>query len=525
MRRAAATAGLLALLLSGCGGGSGHGSLDTPLSYMPAHRGAVAVVSTDLGDSRYDELNGKLGRRLGLEGGLRDFVRKEFERMSKLSWEDDVEPGLGNDAAIGVEDARELLPSGLHTAGFSGAELLALELRDEEKGRTLLEKVLRFHRAGRARGAELYRGPSVDDEDTAAIDDGVLVAATSRAGLLRALARHQAAGPGGHLTAAAFDAATREAGSRDALVRGWVDPHALIDVHALRRLDSVDWVTALRSAGVAFDVDGDNAELGLALNTGPGLRERDLPLAVGKEPPRLLERPGEVAAASANQSQTTAFLLRAAEQAFPRSAFVFDVADVEHDLKIDFEQEFLRQFDGPSASTVGSSGAFAARSTVRDPARMAKLLRRLAPRLPQLVLDLQALGSKGLSALFLFAPDAPVSTREFSAGAIGLRTLPGGLYSIEGLTRPSPPRVVFGVVGKVFVVASDETRAREVATAPTAAPPAGLSGAAAMRGDLGNLPLPARLSRGEATGSLDATPARLLARLRMPVAQLAGGGP
>jgi hypothetical protein len=154
---------------------------------------------------------------------------------------------------------------------------------------------------------------------------------------------------------------------------------------------------------------------------------------------------------------------------------------------------------------------------------MAALLKRLAPRLPRLVADLQALGSKGLSTLFLFAPDAPVATREFSAGGITLRTLRDGLYSIEGLGPPSPPRVVFGLLGGVFVVASDEAGAREMAAAPVTAPPVGLSGASVMRGELADLPVPLQLDdsvHGEATGSLDATPSRLLGRLRFPTGQL-----
>jgi hypothetical protein len=418
---------------------------------------------------------------------------------------------------VAAEDARALLPSGLRPAGVPGVAILALEVRDEGKARTLLEKVFGLRRAGELRGADLYdQGPGRGGV-TAALDGDALVVATTRVALERALARHRGRA---HLSAAAFRAATREAGPRDALVRAYADPRALLDVHLLRPLMGVDWITALRSAGVALDLTGDTAELGVALNTDAGLRDRDLPLAVGRQLPRLVERPGEVAGASANQSQTTAFLLNAVRAAYPKSAFVRHVAAVERDLKIDFEREFLLQFDGPSASTVASDGAFAARSTVRDPRRLAALLRRLAPRLPRLVLDLQALGSKGLSVLFLFAPDAPVATREFSAGAIRVRTLPDGLYSIEGLTSPSPPRIVFGLVGKVFVVASDEAHAREMATAPTTPSPKGLSGTSVMRGDLVDLPAGlVRLNpgaRGEATGSLDVTRSRLLGRLRFP---------
>ena len=51
----------------------------------------------------------------------------------------------------------------------------------------------------------------------------------------------------------------------------------------------------------------------------------------------------------------------------------------------------LRQFNGPSASAVSVDGeTFAARSTVRDPERLKRLLPRLAPHLPRLVAGLEA---------------------------------------------------------------------------------------------------------------------------------------
>jgi hypothetical protein len=120
--------------------------------------------------------------------------------------------------------------------------------------------------------------------------------------------------------------------------------------------------------------------------------------------------------------------------------------------------------------------SFGARSCLRDPAAMRKLLPRLAPHLPRIVTALQALGDEGLLALLLVAPDAPL-TPALPLGAITVEppaaASAGGresLYEIRGLrdgptraARAGPERVVFGMIGDRFVVASDRRTARRVA--------------------------------------------------------------
>jgi hypothetical protein len=124
---------------------------------------------------------------------------------------------------------------------------------------------------------------------------------------------------------------------------------------------------------------------------------------------------------------------------------------------------------------------FAARSDLRDPAAMAALLPRIAPHLPGILDGLQGLGSTGLSGLLFVAPDAPLTPSAFGLlAAIRVMPLPGSdqLYEISGLdrrgVRPGPDRVVFGIVGEAFVVASSQELAREAARMPTEpAPDAG----------------------------------------------------
>lgn len=496
----AAAAVAAAVALGGCGDTT-SGELEEVLQYVPGDSGTVLVVSTDLEDERYDELNGDLGKDLFDGGGLAE-VAEAFAKEAGLSF-GDIEDVIGNDLVVASDGV----------GPFGGDSFTAaLEVRDEGKLRDILEH-FEVERSGELDGADVYGDPQ-EMGIAVAIDGDVAVVADSRQSLRAALER--ADGSGG-LSVDAFERAGRDLGPDDAILRGYGNPRVLLGDEQLRRFAAIEWVGALRTAGLNVDVDGDRLRVGAALDTNPvGLTDADLPLAVGAARPPVADLPGVVASATANQSQTTAWMLKAVRAAYPDSDFVRHVADVERELKIDFEQEFLRQFDGPSTSTIGPEGQFAARSTVRDPERLARLMKRLAPRLPQLILDLQALDTEGLVALFMLAPDAPIATRTFRKGGVEVVDLGTGLYEVRGLEPPAPRELVFGLVDDVFVVASDVARAREIAGAP-ARPVEGLAGSSVARGDLrgfGGL-----LSRfglpdigGDATGSVQITRSRLVAR-------------
>jgi hypothetical protein len=125
---------------------------------------------------------------------------------------------------------------------------------------------------------------------------------------------------------------------------------------------------------------------------------------------------------------------------------------------------------------------------------MRALLPRLAPALPGILEGLQGLGSTGLTSLLFIAPDAPLTPAAFGLlAAVRVSRLAGGpdedLYEVTGLDeegfRPGPNRVVYGMIGDAFVVASSPELAREVAAMPTEpAPEAGTR----VRADAGQLP-------------------------------------
>ena len=451
----------LALLCAGCGGGGG-GGLDESLRYFPADSSVVVVVSTDLESSQFKALDTIFEERVHRH--IESFLRAGAQAIG-FSWEEDVKPLLGHELVVGSPT-----PPGLGGGGFVGV----LHTPDGGKLRDRIENAKRFEKTSEASGVQLYRDRSSGQE--LAIDGDALVVASSDATLRDAIALAKGKN---HLDEKTFRSRLGEL-PRDALVQVYGDATALLSIPRVTPLRQISWFDALRTFGATVSFRERRAELDFRLNTEPKrLSDMDLPLATGAKAPEVLRRNGQVVGANRNQSLTTAFLYRVAETALPNSRFVRDVHRLEQDFGIDFVSEVLRQFDGPSASAVSLDGkTYAARSAVSDPARLARLLPRLAPHLPRLVAALQGLRSEGEALLFVFAPDALTAR---GTGVTVQRV--GDLWRVRGLTGEGPDQLYFGVLGKVFVVASDPGLAHRVATEPTVAV-AGARGAAVSTVDL-----------------------------------------
>lgn len=248
------------------------------------------------------------------------------------------------------------------------------------------------------------------------------------------------------------------------------------DLDRARR--EVPYLGAVRGLAASLDLSDDRASGRLRIATDRRrLRETDLPLARAGG----LDLPATnlLGSASRNQSVTTSFAAGVVRSLFSGSDFVRAVEDTERELGIRFEEEVLRQFDCPSISVFDARRRrFGARSCLRDPRRMRALLPRLRPHLPRIVRSLQGLGDAGMLSLLLVAPDAP-STPSLPLGQIVAKPLPERragardqlLYEMTGLhdnvrselARSGPERVVFGMIGDRFVVASDRAMAGSMA--------------------------------------------------------------
>lgn len=498
------------LVVVGCGRGPGAGTLDDTLAYFPEDAGLVVVVTTDLENDQLERFDRKVVEPQTAGRSVEDILREGAASVD-LSFEEDVKPLLGNPLVIGMDGERHQITA-------------ALRVRDATKLRDVVEDIHGITEDGDAGGAQLYRA---EQGFALAIDGDFLVLAQDRDTLVAALEQRDS---DGRLTQERFEEELPDA-SPDSLLRGYADVATLADFFGLDlnrpeivRLRSIPWFAALQTVGVTASFpDDDHLVVDVALNTDGTLTENDLPLATGEESPGVVQRTGEIAAANRNQSRTTVFLLRAAKAVFPDSRFVRAVEDLEDETGIDFENEILRQFDGPSASSLTFDGQdFAARSEVRDPDRLREQLRVLAPRLPELVQGLEGLRSEGLALLLLLAPDAIASTQPLDEVQVELPQGPDDLYHVSGLTGDGPSDVYFGLVGDVFVIGSDEERARAIADEP-AQPVAEARGAAVARFDvregtgvlLDRLGFGTEIEVGEVVGSVEASTDRLRATLRL----------
>lgn len=517
MKRAAFAILLLACALAvGCGGEAGPaGELDDTLGYFPEDAAVVVVVNTDLGSDQLDRFDRKIVRPESGGESMEDLLRELAENI-QLSWDEDVKPLLGNPLVVGTQSSVEL-------TGISAA----IRVRDEEKLHDLADKIPGATSEGEAHGAQLY---VAEGETAFAIEGDFLILAQNHDTLLRSLEQRDS---DDRLSEAAFEASLPDMPD-ESLVRARTTIPALADFFGdaeqrseVQALLALPWFGALRTLGATASFpDDEHLVVDASLNTDPGeLSEDDLPLATGEETPEVVSREDEIVSANRDQSRTTVFLLRAAQAAFPDSRFVQAVEELEQELDVDFEDEILRQFDGPSASALTFDGqSFAARSEVRDPDRLREQLRVLAPRLPELVQGLEGLRSSGLALLLLLAPDAIASTQPLDDVQVELPQGPDDLYHVSGLTGDGPSDVYFGLIGDVFVIASDENRARAIAEEPTE-PVDGAHGAAVARFDLREggrdllgrfgLGLGSEVEIGEVVGSLEASTERLHATLRV----------
>jgi hypothetical protein len=503
-------------LVAGCGGEGGQPQeLDGTLGYFPEDAGIVVVVNTDLDSDQLDRLDRKIVRPESGGDSIEDLLRDLADEI-RLSWEDDVKPLLGNPLVVGTQSSVEL-------AGISAA----IRVRDEGKLHDLADKIPGATLEDEVNGAELYEAEA---GIAFAIEDDFLILAQDQDTLVRALEQKDS---DDGLSEAELDEDLPVA-STDTLLRARARLESIEDFFGLsdrvpevERLFTIPWFDALRTVGATASFpDDEHLVVDVALNTdGRDLDEDDLPFATGDEAPEVVPREDEIVSANVDQSRTTVFLLRAAQAAFPNSRFVQAVDELEEELGVDFEEEILRQFDGPSASALEFDGeTFAARSDVRDPDRLSEQLRVLAPRLPELVQGLEGLRSQGLAFLLLLAPDAIASTQPLQGVQVELPAGPDDLYHVSGLTGDGPSDVYFGLIGDVFVIGSEEERARAIADEP-AEPVDEATGAAVLRFDMrrGGRDLLERFGVGfspevpvgEVVGSLEASTERLHATLRV----------
>lgn len=497
-----------ALLAAGCGEDSPGSqpvaeSVSEQLRFLDPESSLVTAI-----DLRFAEDNWEHVQRLASRG-LREYRNTDpdagFEvppnldgalnqaaGFAGLSFEGDVEPLLDGYLVVGLTVAGAQPESDPGEPAPEPEQRTVVTYRTQSDGlREVIEKL--------TEGEELRPVPGHDDallidsssalvgDDTVVFVDAPDVDETSGGtdevsdALLSALDRAES---GEGFPAGELESAQKETGSDDPLVLAAGDLSLgglLVEGPGLQRaIQDVPLLGAVQSTSASLDIGEEDLRSHVRIATDPEkLAAEDVPLG-SAGPIELPVRDEAIVGASRNQSATTVFATKLARSLFADSQFVRAVEATERKLDIDFEQEFLRQFDCPSVSVLDASDTqrFAARSCVKDPERMRELLPRLTPELPKILTALQALEGEGLVALLLIAPDAPL-TPSFGdlLGAVKLQPLRGSdseegeqLYELRGLRDPGsrlafsgPDRVVFGMIGDNFVVGSDREQVREIA--------------------------------------------------------------
>jgi hypothetical protein len=512
--RAAGSAALAVLCLGlGACGDAETGSESA--RYLDPRSDAVVVVDLDPDGANWQQIERLYARAIQVEGiddggeltpPTLEGALNLLASSAGLSYADDIRPLLGGTLQIGVraEPAEPLSPAARDVleridpdaTRFEGdapryfdrdgrpLDAAAVEAAEQEQAERqsviaatavyrvedseALERVL-----DKLRDQGLESSPIEGVEDARRLAEGVavvggdtLVAVVADDGA-DALLRERLAAEGSGPELPAIDDDLVAARLAPTLLGAWLDREELA-----RALGTAAG-RALRGAELRLRLEEDAARATARVDF-EGLSPEELPLPG----PGALELPaGEpLSSASADQSLTTVFLARLARELYPDSRFVRRVEALEQREGVRFEDEVLRQFAGPSFSVMrpGAEGdiAFGARSTLRDPDAMRALLERIAPDLPGILEGLQGLGSAGLTSLLFVAPDAPLTPSAFGLlAAVDVRRLAGDpseqLYEVTGLDEGGPDRVVYGLVGDAFVVASSAELAREVAAMPT----------------------------------------------------------
>jgi hypothetical protein len=480
---------LAALIAAGCGSGGGS-ALGDALSFVPKDAPVVFAVKTDPGSDQYKNI-GKIAKKFPGANQIESQLKQSLSRGG-ANYEKDVKPLLGNDLVAATPSAKDLGGSGNRT-------IVAIKVKDEGKAKELIKKDAK--KIGDKDGAELYQQSGGSTVTT--VKDSVIVSAGSRQLVETALS----AKGGDHMSDSDFNDRLGDL-DKDALVRVAGDMQTILGASpgggAARK---VKWVGALRGFGMTIKSESDGLAVDFAAKTEGDLTDQDLPIASGDEAAPILRRGGEIGLGVRDVAQIVEFAQQASKAANPSGSSRFETQKqkVNKQLGIDIDKDLIGQFTGNSSMSLSLDGKYAVRSEVKDPEALKSTLAKVADDLPKL---LERSGEKN----------------------VGLAK-PKGANNYYALATPNGKKVVFGVVDKVFVVASDSSRAGQAST-QSPSPVAGAKGAVTLGADaealvnsalrrLGN----GRLAQaaaftgplGDMTGSMRAGSGSLTANLKLKI--------
>jgi Protein of unknown function (DUF3352) len=442
-----------ALVATGCGSKSSStgGSLDTALGYVPKNAPLVIAIDTNSNGGQWKQVDQLLGR-FPFGGQVKQQLKNAFNARANVDYDKDVKPLLGNDMVLAITAVAQ-------QPNVQTPYVFAWKLKDESAARKLIQATTQ--KSGTLDGLDVYGAPPTN---FAVIKDSTLVIADTMPSLKAALDRPK----GDHMSASDFQGALNGLNS-DSLLRMTGNFQQLLTGKQALVARKIKWLSALSTFGLTLRAEPDGIAYDFKAKTdSSGLTSKDLPLASGTASPPVVKRAGEVAFGVRGPAQIVSFAQQAAQITNPKGygKYLRDKVKLSKQLGVDVDRDLIGQLTGNATVSISVDGGVAVKADVRDPATAAATLTKVAPRLPKL--------ARGRGKTETLSSSGPLYT----------------------LTQPNGKKVVFGVIGKSFVVASDAARAVQIA-GQSPSPVAGAKGSLVFFSDARALANAVAAKRGQ----------------------------
>jgi hypothetical protein len=446
-----------ALIATGCGNSGSGNATEDALSFMPKDAPVVITVDTDPEGDQWKQVN-KLVGKFPFAGQVKSQLKNSFNQSSKLDFDKDLKPILGNELVFVVPTVAGLQADDTPVFG-------ALHVDDEGKAEEFIKKDA--NKTTTIDGTDVYKEAS---DTYIALKDGTILIGDTTNDIGAALKRHDG---DDHMTQDDLD--TRVAGlTDDGLMKVGVNAQQAIAASP----DSADarkvkWVNGLRDVGLVVSAKSDGIEEVFKATT-EGVSEKDLPLAPGPQAAPVVRRASDVGFGLRNLAQLVTFWEAAAPATDPNGYADFQrrKQQANKTLGIDLDKDVIDQFQGDASLSVGIDGGFAVRSDLRDPEAFQATLRKAAPKL------------------------AKLGKKEHAAVVVPKK--PDGFYA---LANAKGKKYVFAVIDGKFVLATDAGRASQFA-GQSAAPVPGAKGSLAMAMDTRAIANQVAAKQGQSGASL-----------------------
>jgi hypothetical protein len=420
-----------ALIAGGCGNSSSGNATEEALTFMPKNAPVVISVSTDPNGDQWKQVSKLLGK-FPFAGQIKQQAKQSFNASSKLDFDKDVKPILGNELVVAIPDTAALRQSNSPAIG-------ALKVKDEGKAQNFVKKDAT--KSTSVSGTDVYKESG---NTYLAVKDGTLLFADNPQLIGTALKAHAGSD---HMTQSDLD--SRMGGLQgDGLVKVGVDVQQAIgsDPKAAQAR-KVKWINGLRGYGTIITAKSDGLQIDFKAVT-QGVGATDLPLAPGSQSAPVVRRASDIGFGMRNLAQTVHFAETTSQLTDPAgyARFLKQKQRLNKALGIDLDKDVVDQFQGDASMSVGLDGGFALRTSLRDPKAFQATLRKAAPKLSK--------AAKGQHV------------------GVAVPKKPNGFYA---LATAKGKKYVFAVIGGKFVLATDPSRAAQFA-GQSAAPVPGAKG-------------------------------------------------